>query len=233
MTTMQPRELWSTMPGWGVVANLIPPEVLQARRVRAIRKLVAYALVALVLLAGLGYGYAFYRSQQAADALSAEQSRTSQLLAQQKRYADVTLLQSSVAGVRTQLSTLLASDVDMAQLTTSILKQLPAGASVSQLAVTMAPTAGRQATANMTTGTGNLDTSGRSHIGLVTVTGQAARVTDVSTLVDRLSTLPGLIDPYPTSNTTNDKGTLFTIQFSIDDRLLSHRYDTTSKTGGN
>jgi len=232
MTTMQPRELWSTMPGWGIVANLIPPEVLQARRVRAIRKLVAYALCALVLLAGLGYGYAFYRSQQAADTLAAEQSRTSQLLVQQKRYADVTLLQGSVAGVRTELSGLLATDVDMSAVITSIMRQLPAGASVSQLAVTMAPTAGRQATANLASGTGSLDTSGRPHIGLITVTGQAARVPDVSMLVDRLRALPGFIDPYPTSNTTNDKGTLFTIQFSIDDRLLSHRYDT-SKTGGN
>ncbi len=230
MTTMQPRELWSTMPGWGIVANLIPPEVLQARRVRAIRKLVAYLLCVLVLIAGLGYGYAFYRSQQAAETLAAEQSRTSQLMAQQKRYADVTLLQTSVAGVRTQLSELLASDVDVSALITSVLRQLPAGASVSQLAVTMAPPEGQQAKVNPASGTGSLDTSGRAHIGLMTVTGQAPRVSDVSTLVDRLGALPGFIDPYPTSNTTNDKGTLFTIQFTIDDRLFSHRYD--AKTGG-
>lgn len=232
MTTMQPRELWSTMPGWGIVANLIPPEVLQARRVRAIRKLVAYAMCALVLLAGVAYGYAFYRSQQAGDTLAAEQSRTSQLLTQQKRYADVTLLQGTVAGVRTELSGLLASDVDMAAVATSVIRQLPAGGSVSQLALTMAPTAGQQSSANLTSGTGPLDTSGRPHIGLITVTGQAARVSDVSAMVDKLRALPGFIDPYPTSNTTNDKGTLFTIQFSIDDRLLSHRYDM-SKTGGN
>jgi hypothetical protein len=230
---MQSRELWSTMPGWGIVANLIPPEVLQARRVRALQKLIALALCVLVLLAGTGYGFAFYRSRQAADTLAAEQSRTSQLLAQQKRYADVTLLQGSVAGVRTELSQLLKSDVDVSALVTSILKQLPDGATVSQLAVTMSPPAGRQATANMASGTGSLDTSGHPHIGLITLTGQAIRVPDVSTLVDRLSALPGFIDPYPTSNTTNDKGTLFTIQFSINDTLLSHRYDITSKTGGN
>ena len=232
MTTMQPRELWSTMPGWGIVANLIPPEVLQARRVRAVRKLVAYALCALVLLAGLGYGYAFFRSQQAADALSAEQSRTSQLLAQQKRYADVTLLQGTVAGVRTELSQLLASDVDMSALVNSVLRQLPAGATVSQLAVTMSPPAGQQAKVNPASGTASLDTSGRPHLGLITLTGQAPRVPDVSTLVDRLGALPGFLDPYPTSNTTNDKGTLFTIQFTVNDSLLSHRYDLTSKTGG-
>lgn len=230
MTTMQPRELWSTMPGWGIVANLIPPEVLQARRVKAVRKLVAYLLCVLVLLAGIGYGFAFYRSQQAAETLAAEQSRTSQLLIQQKRYADVTLLQTSVAGVRTELSQLLGSDVDASALITSVLKQLPAGATVSQLAVTMSPPAGQQAKVNPASGTGSLDTSGRAHIGLMTVTGQALRVSDVSTLVDRLGALPGFIDPYPTSNTTNDKGTLFTIQFTIDDRLFSHRYDV--KTGG-
>jgi hypothetical protein len=233
MTTMQPRELWSTMPGWGVVANLIPPEVLQARRVRAVRKLVAYALCVLVLIAAVGYGFAWYRSQQAADALSAEQSRTSQLLAQQKRYADVTMLQGSVAGVRTELSHLLASDVDVAALTAAILTQLPPGATVSQLAVTMAAPVGKQAGANLASGSGTLDTSGHPHIGLISITGQAPRVSDVSTLVDRLSALRGFIDPYPTSNTTNDKGTLYTIQFSIDDRLLSHRYDVTTKTGGN
>lgn len=230
MTTMQPRELWSTMPGWGIVANLIPPEVLQARRVRAVRKLVAYLLCVLVLLAGIGYGFAFYRSQQAAETLAAEQSRTSQLLIQQKRYADVTLLQTSVAGVRTELSQLLESDVDASALITSVLKQLPAGATVSQLAVTMSPPEGQQAKVNPASGTGSLDTSGRAHIGLMTVTGQALRVSDVSTLVDRLGVLPGFIDPYPTSNTTNDKGTLFTIQFTIDDRLFSHRYDV--QTGG-
>lgn len=230
MTTMQPRELWSTMPGWGIVANLIPPEVLQARRVRAIRKLVAYLLCVLVLIAGIGYGFAYFRSQQAAQTLAAEQSRTSQLLAQQKRYADVTLLQTSVAGVRTELSQLLESDVDVSALITSVLKQLPAGATVNQLAVTMTPPAGQQAKVNPASGTGSLDTSGRAHIGLMAITGQALRVSDVSTLVDRLGVLPGFIDPYPTSNTTNDKGTLFTVQFTIDDRLFSHRYDL--KTGG-
>jgi len=233
MTTMQPRELWSTMPGWGIVANLIPPEVLQARRVRAVRKLVAYALGVVVLLACLGYGFAWYRSQQAADTLAAEQSRTSQLLAQQKRYADVTLLQGSVAGVRTELSQLLAGDVDVSALMASVLGQLPTGASVNQLAVTLTAQGEQATAANLAAGSGALDTTGRPHIGLISITGQALRVSDVSTLVDRLSTLPGFLDPYPTSNTTNDKGTLFTVQFSINDRLLSHRYDVQAKSGGN
>ncbi len=225
MTTMQPRELWSTMPGWGIVANLIPPEVLQARRVRAIRKLVAFALCLLVLLAGAGYGFAFYRSHQAETSLAAEQSRTSQLMAQQRQYADVTRIEGSVATIRGQLAGLLGTDVDVPALLSSILRQLPAGATVSQLAVTMdthttqLPNAAAGA---------SLDTSGHPHIGAITLSGQATRVSDVSILVDRLAAVPGLVDPYPTSNTANEKGTQFTIQFSINDTLLSHRYNTAS-----
>jgi hypothetical protein len=236
MTTMQPRELWSTMPGWGIVANLIPPEILQARRVRAVRRIVALALCLVVLLGAVGYAFAFYRSHEAEQTLAAEQSRTSQLLARQKQYAGVTRLQGSVAAVRTELSRLLGSDVDVSALVGSIVRQLPAGATVSQLAVTMTPPVDAQGRAAVASGTATLDTSGHPHIGLISITGQAVRVTDVSTLVDRLSALPGFIDPYPTSNTTNDKGTLFTIQFSITDRLLSHRYDkaaTSMTAGGN
>src|SRR6185312_4553657 len=90
MTTMQPRELWSTMPGWGIVANLIPPELLQARRVRALQKLVGFLLVLLLLVAGAGGGYAMLRSHHASQQLSVEQNRTSQLLAEQTRYRSVT-----------------------------------------------------------------------------------------------------------------------------------------------
>ncbi|HEX4728514.1 MAG TPA: hypothetical protein VH298_12000, partial [Jatrophihabitans sp.] len=96
MTTMQPRELWSTMPGWGIVANLIPPELLQARRVRALQKLVVLVLVLLLLVAGAGYGYSMLRGRQAARELSVEQNRTSQLLAEQNRYRGVTEIQGNV-----------------------------------------------------------------------------------------------------------------------------------------
>ena len=235
MTTMQPRELWSTMPGWGIFANLIPPEVLQARRVRAVRRMVALGLCVLVLLATVGYSFAWYRSHEAQQTLAAEQSRTSQLLARQKEYADVTRLQGSVAAVRKELTRLLGSDVDVSAVLGSILRQLPPGATVSQLAVTISAPTSQQGRPSVVSGTAALDTSGHPHIGLISVTGQAARVTDVSTLVDRLSALPGFIDPYPTANTTNDKGTLFTIQFSITDSLLSHRYDkaSSSTAGGN
>ncbi|MFL6162256.1 MAG: PilN domain-containing protein [Jatrophihabitantaceae bacterium] len=236
MTTMQPRELWSTMPGWGIVANLIPPELLQARRVRALQKLVGAFLCLLLVVAGAGTGYAVFRSHESAQSLAAEQTRTSQLIAQQNRYSNVTQIQGNVTQVRTQLATLMKMDVDSSALIDAMLKQLPAGAVVTQLALTIAeptPTAANNA------GASTLDTSGQPHIGTVTLSGQALTVPDVAVLVDRLSALKGVVDPYPTTNTVNDTGAQFTIQLSINDSLLSHRYalgstdSSSSATGGN
>jgi type IV pilus assembly protein PilN len=235
MTTMQPRELWSTMPGWGIVANLIPPELLQARRVRALQKLVAILLFLLLLVAGAGGGYAMYRSHQAAQALSVEQNRTSQLLADQNRYRGVTEIQGNVTQVRTQLAKLMAMDVDTSGLIDSLLKQLPAGASVNQMALTIAPPT---PTAANNIGASALDTSGQDHIGTITMSGQVLKVSDVAVLVDRLNTVKGVVDPYPSTSTVNDTGAQFTVQMSINDSLLSHRYDlsnasSSSAAGGN
>lgn len=210
------------MPGWGIVANLIPPELLLARRVRALQKLVGGVVCLLLVVAAAGYGWALFRSHEAQQSLAAEQTRTSQLLAEQSRYGEVTSIQGSVTQVRTQLATLMGTDVDTGALLGSMLAQLPAGASITQLALTIAaPTP----TAANNTGASALDTSGQLHIGTVTMSGQARSVTDVAALVARLGALKGVVAPYPTTNTVNDTGTQFTIQLSINDSLLSHRFD--------
>jgi hypothetical protein len=127
-------------------------------------------------------------------------------------------------------------DVDSAALIGALLSQLPPGASVTQLALTIAaptPNAANNA------GASALDTSGQPHIGTVTISGQARSVADVALLVDRLGTVKGVVDPYPSTNTVNDTGTQFSIQLAINNSLLSHRYDLSSTapassgTGGN
>lgn len=234
MTTMQPRELWSTMPGWGIVANLIPPELLQARRARSLRKLVTAGLCVLLLLAGVGGGYAKLRSHEAAQSLAAEQSRTSQLVVQQNRYSTVTRIQGDVGQVKLQLAQLMGMDVDSAGLVNELLSELPTGATVTQLSLTVAAPS---LTSANNTGASALDTSTQPHIGTIAISGEARSVADVALLVSRLGALKGVVDPYPTTNTVNDTGTQFTIQLAINDSLLWHRYDMSSTagsgTGGN
>jgi hypothetical protein len=229
-TATQPRELWNTMPGWGIVANLLPPEVLQARRVRTIRKIVLALLCFLLILAAAGYAYAFMQSRSAGQGLAAEQSRTSQLIAEQHKYSGVTQIQGTVDKVQSQLSTLLAGDVDVSGVLGQVLAKVPAGSVISQVTVTLAvPSQGAAASQS---GTTSLDTSGHLHIGTITLTGQMPQLTDVSTFVDGLSGITGVVEPFPTTNATTDKGAGFNVQVTLTDQLLSHRFDAKS-TGGN
>lgn len=230
MTTVtQPRELWNSMPGWGIVANLLPSEVLQARRVRAIRKLVIILISVLLVIAAAGYAYAYMQTRSAAQSLAAEQSRTAQLTAREHQYSDVTEIQGSVAQVQSQLSTLLANDVNTPAILTQVFAGLPPGSHLSQITMTLAVP---NQTSSSNLPVTSLDTSGRTHIGTVTLVGQVAHLTDVATYVDTLASIPGVVQPYPTTNVVADKGgSTFSIQLTLTDQLLTHSFSA-STTGG-
>ena len=44
--------------------------------------------------------------------------------------------------------------------------------------------------------------------------------------------IPGVVDVLPTSNATQAVGTKFTLTFTLTDRLLTHRFATSSQAGG-
>ena len=48
--TSPPVQLWSAMPGWGIAADLTPPEIINARQLKLLRKLLGGGLVALLVL---------------------------------------------------------------------------------------------------------------------------------------------------------------------------------------
>jgi hypothetical protein len=231
----QPQQLWSTMPGWGIVANLLPPEVILARRIRVLRKLMTMVLIAVVVLGCLGYGYAFWQAHRASATLSAEQNRGSQLTAQQDKYANVVRIEGNVANVKSQIATLLADDVDFSTLIVRVGGKLPHGATISQMSVTLA--VGSQPAAASGTDSSVLDTSGHPHIGAITLTGQAGNLDQVAAFVSSLATVPGIVGVFPTSQqggATSQRGGGAAVQFNValtlTDQVLSHRYTT---TGGN
>ena len=227
MTTIEQRgDLWSTMPGWGIVANLLPPEVVSARRIHAIRKRMMFVLMAVVILAVAGYGFAFWKAQGAQNSLSAEQSRTTTLQAQQHRYAAVTQIHTDVAQVNTQLGKLMSGDVDVPSLISQMSAKLPPGMVLTQVTVNLSGPSQQGAVA---AGAPSLDTSGSKHVGNVSLSGSSAHIADVATFVDALGALPGVVDVTPTSNTaTTDKasGSKFSIQLNLTDAVLTHGFDT-------
>ncbi len=45
-TTVEQPTLWNSTPGWGIAANLIPPELINARKLKVLRKFMAAGIVA-------------------------------------------------------------------------------------------------------------------------------------------------------------------------------------------
>jgi hypothetical protein len=224
-------ELWNSMPGWGIVTNLLPPEILAARRVKVLRKFVIMALAGVLVLGAVGFGYGYWQKGKASSALGAEQARTTELMSEQAKYGEVVKIQGDVAEVQGQLGTLLADDVDFTKLMTAVERAQPRGGSITQLTVTL--TVGTATAA--APGADILDSSGRTHIGSIALTGDAPTMTAAAGYVTALSKIPGIVSVYPTSQQSNGKVVQYTIDVSLTDQLLSHRFDgatTTTTTGG-
>ena len=73
-----------------------------------------------------------------------------------------------------------------------------------------------------------LDTSGRPHIGTMSLTGTAVKLTDVAAFVDKLAALPGFVDVLAPSSQQSTSGVQYSITASFTDQVLSHQFDLKS-----
>ncbi|HEY2042920.1 MAG TPA: hypothetical protein VGH11_09605 [Jatrophihabitans sp.] len=229
MTTLvKPNQIWNSMPGWGIVADLTPPELIASRRLRVLRRLIAAGLVALLALVIAAYAFVFLQHSSANDALSAERSRTTQLQAAQGKFAEVTQIQTKLGQINGQIKTVMSGDVDFSALLTQIRGALPGTMTINTAALTLNV---GSAKAGQSTTSGGLDTSGHQVIGTVTLTGAAVRYTDVSHFVDSLAAVNGIVNVLPTSAQAEKGAVQYNLTLNLTDQLLTHRFDS-AKNGG-
>lgn len=222
MTTLLRRtDPWTVQPGWGIVVDLTPPELLNARQLRLVRRLVVGALVGVLLLCASWYVVALRDSSAADDELANAQLATTQLQRRAHAYAGVTQIQGTVAHIRTEVSGLMKGDVAVDQLLARVAGAAPAGVHLDSMSVVIS----QAGVAGAQDSTSALDQSGHARIGSVTVGGKAGGLDQVSTFVDRLSRITGVLDVVPTSNSQDADGGQFSIKLAVDDRVLSHFFD--------
>ena len=220
--------LWASMPGWGIVADLTPPELVAARSLRVLRKQLAAALVLVVLLCAAGYVWAAQRTSAADDQLATSQATTAQLNAQNSKYSNVVALQSATDSVTNQVATLMSGDVDVATLVQHVAAAAPAGTSFTSISITFSTGQAAAAGAATTDAT----------IGTLTMSGTSNRMVDVASYVTTLQGVTGVIDVVPSSNSaTNAHGrATWAITGELTDKLYTHRFKTvatsTSTAGG-
>lgn len=227
---VEPPTLWHAMPGWGIAADLIPPELINARQLKVLRRLLAAALVVLLIVCAGGFYLAAEHNSAAKSELSDLQFRTSQLQAAGRLYSGVVSIQRSVSQVQTQIIQVMAGDVDLVALMNQLQSNLPKTMTISQEAVTISTAGVAGATTTPATGAasgGGLDTSGLPRIGTVTLSGTGRSLDDLPDYIDRLNTVTGLVDVLPISNTVSATGggSQYSLTIGLTNALLSHRFE--------
>ncbi|RKS77760.1 Tfp pilus assembly protein PilN [Motilibacter peucedani] len=197
--------------------DLLPPEIQQAQAFRRAQGGMAAVLVAAVALVAAGYVTSSHGVSSAQEQLDAEQARSTALLAQQAKYAQVPKTYEARDTARQQLATAMGSEVRWSHLLSDLATTTPAhvwltDVRVSQSVDVPAPT-------------------DASVIGSITFAGQALSTDDVATWLDTLRATPGFTGELLSSTTAGQTSAggrpvyAFTTTVSVTAEMLSHRYD--------
>ncbi|NJC74196.1 PilN domain-containing protein [Planosporangium thailandense] len=210
-----------------IAANLLPPEIVHVRRVRTVRRTVVSALAVFVVLLGGWYGLARYQAATERAGLSGAELDVRRLERLQKDYATLIGVQRESQTIRSELSTLLASDLRWSGVISAIESAAPTGVSITNVAGSL-NTAGNGTGGNGTGGSATgprlPDTTGHRLVGTVTITGTASSKAAVAQYLDRLAAVPGLGNPFLDASVPDDTAERFTVRLDITDAALGGRY---------
>lgn len=211
------RAPWASMPGWNIVADLTPPELIAARSLRTLRRILVVALALVMLLCATGYVWARSSDNDAHDQLDAANTQTIQLTAERNKYAIVTQVQGATKNIQAQLAMLFSSDIDVTSVLHDVVGALPKDMSLTSITVT-------PMTASVSTDPSN---PASVQVGTITLSGAAGGLNDLPLYVLALGHVKGFADIVPTTNNKGgNKGVSWTVTGTLTSDLLSHRYST-------
>lgn len=219
-----------------VRANLMPDEVLVARRTEALRRQIVVALVGLAALLAAWYAVAWFGTHSSHNDLDDANHRTTALQDQQQAYAPLVSAQNAASAIQAQLHNLMVGDLQWRTMLATLRAEAGNGVSVTDVTGTI--TSGAASAAGSAGGAGSagsidvLNQSGKQQVGTLTIDGTAHDKNAVAAFVDRLGKVKGLASPYLTS-LTSAQGTInFTINVVITTDALGGRYATPAQQGG-
>jgi Tfp pilus assembly protein PilN len=200
--------------------NLLPPEIEEARKFRQIQICLGAAVVAAVGIVGLLFVSANHSVDAAQASLDSTNQTTTQLNAENAKYADVTAIYARAAAAQSMLTQAMGDEVRYSQLLNDLSLSVPANVWVSALTLNTAPVSGAAAP-----GLG----SNVATIGNLTVSGIAFQHDDVASWLDSLAVQKTYTNPYFSSSNESKIGSKGVVNFSstagLTDMALSHRYD--------
>jgi hypothetical protein len=200
--------------------NLMPPEVLQRRRAKATRQVLGFSVVGLLVAVLAGTGGASLLANQAQAILLQEQTRTTELLAEQADYTEIRTLQAQVNLARAAQRVGASTEVAWKPYLEAVQGTLPDGVVIQSVTVDSAtpilaydqPTAPLQG----------------ARIATVTFSAISPTLPDVPTWLDGLTRLTGFADALPGSVSLDKTTNLYTVDITmhVNDAAFAKRFET-------
>jgi Tfp pilus assembly protein PilN len=214
-TVTSSRVDWAPVPK----VNLLPREIMQARRLAALKRVLGGAVAAVVLVC---IGVTVWAQAGAAakqDELDAVQAQGAALRAEQERYAAVPKLLNLIQAAGSARERAMSQDVLWYGFMSDLAVTTPTGITLNSLQVSLDKS------------TVNPDPLVPTGLGTVTFTGTAEQVPDVAAWLDAVARIHGVdgssLQTVTREDTKNgDNGPLtFTTTVTVTSKALTHRYD--------
>ena len=207
--------------------NLLPPEVRAARGLKSLKRVLAMALVLVVLLCAASWVFARNDKSNAADGLTKAQDKTTQLKAEEKKYAQVPQVLGLLDSTTKARAVGMSTEVLWSPYYQAIAAVLPAGVSFDSFQVTeAAPTTAAPAAASPLQA---------ASVGQIQFTARAKTLPDTAAWIDALNAIPGLGDAWLTTaavqgDTPADTFYNIAVTVQVRQSAYAHRFD--QSTGG-
>lgn len=201
-----------------IVADLMPPEIVDARRARRAQRVALSAVAGFAALLLGWYGVAVYQTSMARDDLASATGEAAQIQREQQKYGEVMRLQSQSNAITADLTGLFVGDVRWSRLLSALRSKAPPRLTVSAASATLsAGVAGAAAPAPAAPGQPQV-------IGAVELAGTAPDKNALADYIDAVAAVPGLANPLLASATDEAGGVNFSMKVDITTDALGGRY---------
>jgi Tfp pilus assembly protein PilN len=216
----------------GVHADLMPDEVIAARRVRRVKRRVVAGLAVLLVLLVAWYGYSRWSTSRAQNDLSRAQLKAEQLRHEQHTYDPLVTAQAQSAAISHALAELMTGDLQWKDMLATLRASAKDGVSVTSISASM--TSGAAGTGQAAGGLAVLNQTGKQAVGTLTITGTAPDKNAVAAYIDTLAKVKGLAAPFPASVTGKTGKLTFSASVLITSDALGGRFApaATATAGG-
>jgi hypothetical protein len=200
--------------------DLMPPEIRTKRSQLRVRRSLRLALFGVAIVVIVGCGATWLLATVAQTTLSSAQAQQQQLIAQQATYSDVTSTQKSIALTQAAQKVGDSSEIDWQAYLDKLQATLPAGTTISTVAVTSATPMGTFGQASASTPLQG------ARVATIIFTVASPSLPSVPQLLDGLKTLPGFVDATPGSLSRIDTGGYtVNLELHIGTQAFANRFD--------